>query len=342
MKNVTIKDIARIAGVSVTTVSRALNDAPEVSEKTKARILSICQKNGYRKNLLAKSLISSKTNVIGIIQPDISTPFHASLALHIEIHAREAGYQVMLCCGKATDDRIDELFDFLAGQRVDGILLTSSSNCAYELLEKYHSMIPTVLLGAGVSEDTALRINSVSTDNYMGGRLAAEYLYQLGHRDVIYLGLRAGSNTHKLRHRGFVDSAEELGMSVRTIENKGSGSTAEAGYLLAKELFLKGFSQTAIFAVSDMMALGVIQAADELGIGIPDSVSVMGFDNLDYAALPKVQLTTFDQSPDALAKASVRLLLELIESGDRLEYTRKLLLPNLVERKSCRKIDIKT
>jgi len=339
MKNVTIKDIARIAGVSVTTVSRALNDAPEVSEKTKNRILGICRENGYRKNLLAKSLISSKTNVIGIIQPDISSPFHAALALNIEIHAREAGYQVMVCCGKPTDDRIGELFDFLAEQRVDGIILVSSSNCAYELLEKYQSMMPTVLLGAGVSEDTALRINSVSMDNYMGGRSAAEYLYRLGHRDVIYLGLRAGSNTHKLRHKGFLDSAEKLGMSVRTMENRGAGSTAEAGYLLAKTLFSNEFSQTAIFAVSDMMALGLIQAADELGIQIPDRVSVIGFDNLDYAALPKVQLTTFDQSPDALAKASIRLLLELIESGDRSEYTRKLLLPNLVERKSCRNID---
>ena len=335
MKHVTIKDIARMAGVSVTTVSRALNDAPEVSEKTKLRILNICQKHGYRKNLLARSLISSKTNVIGIIQPDISTPFHAALALHIEICAREAGYQVMVCCGKATDDRIDELFEFMASQRVDGILLTSSSNCAYELLEKYHGMIPTVLLGAGVSEDTSLRINSVGTDNYMGGRLAAEYLYQLGHRDVIYLGVRAGSNTHKLRHRGFVDCAEELGMKVRTIANETGGSTIEAGYHLASELFAAEFTQTAIFAAADMVALGVIQAADEMGISIPERVSVIGFDNLDYAALPKVQLTTFDQSPEAMAKAAVRLLLELFETGEYVEYTRKLLLPRLVERKTC-------
>lgn len=335
MKHVTIKDIARIAGVSVTTVSRALNDAPEVSEKTKSRILDICQKHGYRKNLLARSLISSKTNVIGIIQPDISTPFHAELALHIEIHAREAGYQVMLCCGKPTDHGIDELFAFLASQRVDGILLTSSSDEAYPLLEKYHSMMPTVLLGAGTPEDTTRRINSVSTDNYMGGYHAAEYLHRLGHRDVIYLGLREGSNTHKLRHRGFLDGAQKLGMSVRTIENKASGSTIENGYKLAKEVFSESFSETAMFAVSDMMALGAIEAADELGIKIPDRLSLIGFDNLEYASLPKVQLTTFSQSTDALAKAAVRLLLELIESGDRLEYTRKLVLPTLVERNTC-------
>ena len=339
MKNVTIKDIANMAGVSVTTVSRALNDAPEVSEKTKKRILAICQKCGYRKNLLARSLISSKSNVIGIIQPDISTPFHAELSLHIEIQARKAGYQVMLCCGKPTDAGIDELFEFLISQRVDGLLLTSSSDQAYDLLTKYHSIMPTVLLGAGAAENSTLRINSVGTDNYMGGWLAAEYLHRLGHRNVLYVGLRAESNTHALRHRGFIDGAEKLGMAVRTIVNSGSGSTAEAGYHLAKELFSEPFSETAMFAVSDMMAMGIIQAADELNVSIPDRMSVVGFDNLDYAALPKVQLTTFDQSTEALAKSAVQLLLELIENGDHLACTRKLLLPTLVERKTCRTIE---
>lgn len=335
MSQVTIKDIARLAGVSVATVSRALNDTAEISDATRSRILKICREQGYRKNLLARSLISSRTNVIGIIQPDISSPFHAALALHIETYARQQGYQVMLCCGKPTDDTIDDLFDFLIQQRVDGILLTSSSNHAYELLAKYHPMVPSVLMGMNAPVDSAFRTNSVSTDNYMGGRLAAEYLHELGHRDVVYLGLRTNSTTHKLRHQGFTNTAEACGMRVLTLENPAASSTMEMGYQLARGLFQSPFQQTAIFAASDMMALGTMQAADELGIQIPQQLSLLGFDNLDYAALPTIQLTTFAQSPETLAKASVRLLMDLIGSSNRLEYTQKLLTPTLMERHTC-------
>ena len=122
MRRVTIKDIARIAGVSVTTVSRALNDAPEISPETRDRILQLCREEGYRTNLLARSLISNRTNVIGVILSDISAPYHATLALHIETCAAELGYQVMLCSGQPGSDRIHELFDFLISQGVDGIL----------------------------------------------------------------------------------------------------------------------------------------------------------------------------------------------------------------------------
>ena len=137
MHHITIKDIARMAGVSVTTVSRALNNAPEIREETRAHILEICSREGYRTNLLARSLISNRTNVLGVVLPDLSSPFHAALALYIETCASELGYQVMLCSGQPGDDRIDDLFDFLIGQQVDGILLTSASNSAMPLLERY-------------------------------------------------------------------------------------------------------------------------------------------------------------------------------------------------------------
>lgn len=336
MPRITIKDIARIAGVSVTTVSRALNNAPEISEDTRDRILAVCREQGYHRNLLARSLISSRTHVLGIILPEIAGPFHASLALHIETSAREQGYQVMLCCSTPDDNRIDEHFDFMLSQRVDGILLSSSSNSVYDLLSRYQSEVPLVLLGACPPEDSAVRINSVSTDNYMGGKMAAEYLYQLGHRDTIYLGMRAGSITHQRRYKGFQDTAEQLGMRVLTLEHTGASSTVECGYQLAQKVFQKPFTQTAVFTASDMLALGAMQAADEAGIAIPERLSILGFDNITYAGLPKVQLTTFSQHSEALAKAAVHLLLERIESTNPSEYTRKLLVPSLVERKTCR------
>lgn len=337
MQRITIKDIARMAGVSVTTVSRALNDAPEINPETRKRILRLCQKTGYRTNLLARSLISSRTNVIGVIPPDISNPFHAAFSLHIEMYAKERNYQVMLCSGHPGDERIGDLFDFLISQRVDGVLLLNSSRGAGDLL-KAHAALPSVLVGDCRSEEFSSQINAVSVDNYLGGQMAAEYLCRLGHRRVAYLGLRTDNFTHALRHRGFTRRAGALGMQVETLVNTDRSSTIEGGYRLARQLFQKPLAQTAIFAVSDSVALGVMEAADERGIAIPEELSLMGYDNIDYAALPNIRLTTIAQPIPQLARSSVRLLLDLIDSENSGEYTRKFLLPTLVERRTCRGI----
>lgn len=335
MKRTTIKDIARLAGVSVSTVSRALNNAPEINAETRTRILDICRKEGYRANLLARSLISSRTGVIGVIQPDIADPYHASLALHIETCARELDYQVMLCLGRPDDPEIGGLFDFLISQQVEGVILTSADDGALPLLRRYRSALPAVLLGAPVPEESVPRLDSVSVDNYAGGRLAAEYLHRLGHQRVVYLGFREGNLAHALRYRGFLSAASELGMEVETVLNPERASSMESGYALAQRLFAGPFPQTAAFAPSDLTALGAMQAADEAGIEIPGRLSLVGFDNIDSAALPKIRLTTVSQRPEALARSCVRLLLERIENNDGSEFVCRRLTPVLMERDTC-------
>lgn len=336
MSRVTIKDIAKLAGVSVTTVSRALNRAPEISSETRERVLAFCREQGYRTNLLARSLISSRTNVLAVILPDIANPFHAELSLHLETMAQEQGYQVMLCNGRPGDDSIEDLFDFLIGQRVDGVLFSSAVTGAHELVCRYQDRLPIVLLGAYPPEDSGMRINTVSTDNSTGGRMAAEHLFRLGHRNVAYLGLRAGSSTQALRHQGFVLAAKEKGMTVHTIDNPGPASTIESGYLLGLEFFRQPFSQTAAFAATDSVALGVMKAADECGVSIPSQLSVLGFDNIDFARLPNIRLTTLDQRKALLARTALELLLTLINDEDRAAgYTYHIITPQLVERTSC-------
>lgn len=336
MQRVTIKDIARLAGVSVTTVSRALNHGADISEETRERILRICREEGYRTNLLARSLISSKTNTIGLILPGISNPFHATLALSIETFARENGYQVMLCSGHPGDDKIDSLFEYLIAQQVDGILLSSFGDQARDLLLRYQDVMPAVLLGAAAPDASGARLNSVSTDNFTGGCMAAEYLHRLGHRDVIYLGLRKGSTTHAARHAGFMVAARQLGLNVTTVENNISTSTMETGQIIAREFFSAPFHQTALFAASDAVALGAMQVADELGIAIPERLSILGYDNIEYAALPGIRLTTLAQNTSRMARAAVRMLLEAGEDDFRGESTHKIIQPTLVERSTCR------
>ncbi len=339
MQRVTIKDIARLAGVSVTTVSRALNDAPEIHSETRDKVLRVCREQGYRANLLARSLSSSHSNLLGLVVPDMANPFHAALALNIELCAQEAGYQLMLCSSRRDDQRLENLFDFLYSQRVDGILLSSAADGAFALARRCLGQVPCVLLGACPSEDSPLRANTVSVDNYAGGRMAAEYLHSLGHRNVAYLGHRAGSSTHALRHGGFLSAAAELGMSVETVSSPFPSSTIESGSRLAREFLSGPLSQTAVFAVSDAVALGFIQVADELGVAIPDQLSILGFDGIEYAALPNIRLTTLSQNAPRLAQAAVRLMLELIDGGDQGMYTRTLITPTVIRRATCRALE---
>ncbi len=334
-QHITIKDIARIAGVSTSTVSRALSNSPELSEQTRQRILEICRREGYRVNALARSLICNKTNVIGLIVPEVTNPFYAELSLGIETHARSLGYNVILCNGQNDAKVTEELFGFLISHQVDGIILASSQQDAGTMIQKLAPRLPAVLLGtpALVSGD---EVNSVCIDNLAGGRLAAEHLLELGHRDIVYLGNRPNSLTHQLRLRGFTEMLEKAGITPQVIDNPHGCSSIDIGCALSRKLFANGCSATAIFASTDSMALGVLQAADEYGISIPEDISLLGFDNIIYSALPKIELSTIDQRKQLLAEATVDLLTRIIDSDAQDEFTHRMIRPTLVSRSSCR------
>lgn len=229
MRHVTIKDIARIAGVSTSTVSRALSGSKELSEATRERIVKICNEQGYRVNALARSLIRSRTNVIGLIVPEVTNPFYAEVSLGIETHARQLGYNVMLCNSQQDTKTTEELFGFLTSHQVDGIILANSHSDAPRWIQQFAPHLPTVLLGtpASLSGD---EVNSVCVDNLAGGRLAAEYLLSLGHRSIAYLGHRSGSLTHQLRLRGFMEVLGKEGLTPTVIENTADSSSIGAGY----------------------------------------------------------------------------------------------------------------
>ena len=334
-QHVTIKDIARIAGVSTSTVSRALSGSPELSEETRKRILEICRKEGYRVNALARSLICNKTNVIGLIVPEVTNPFYAELSLGIETHARSLGYNVMLCNSLSDDKTTEELFGFLISHQVDGIILASSQSDAATMIQTFAPKLPAVLLGtpALVSGD---EVNSVCIDNLAGGRLAAEHLLELGHREIVYLGHRPGSLTHQLRLRGFTETLEKVGITPKIIENPHDSSSIDTGCELSRTLFKSGCSATAIFAATDSIALGVLQAAGEFGISVPEDISLLGFDNIIYSSLPKIELSTIDQRKQLLAEAAVDLLTHIIDSDEQDEFTHRMIRPTLISRSSCR------
>lgn len=338
MGTVTIKDIARLANVSCATVSRALNGGAGVNQETRERVLALCSQYGYRRNLLARSLSASRAGIIGCVVSDLENPLFAEIFLILEQYASRLGYHVMLCHGCAEDPDIRQLFDFLIGHHVDGIILVSSSRQAPELIRQYADRVPIVLQGVFDLPEDEMPVPAVCVDNVSGGRMAAEYLYRLGHRQVVYLGLRESNVSHELRYSGFAEAAQRLGMSLSVLSNESQSSTIDMGYQLAKKFFYDNYDATAMFAACDSIAVGAMAAAKEFHISIPDKISVMGFDNIGYTTLPGISLTTLDCQKDLLVGEVVECLLEQIETPGAFDRRHRMVPPLLLERETCRSI----
>lgn len=338
MGRVTIKDIAQLAGVSYASVSRALNGSGKVSEENRRKILEICEREGYRVNIHARSLSSRKTYILGVVVPNIANPFYSDIVLHFSTHAQTFGYHILLC-NSFFDPKIEEeMLGYLIDQQVDGIVLVSSRNYSIDYVKRYQKSIPIVLLGGSYCEDDLRGINIVNLDNRSGGHLAADYLYRLGHRDIVYMGFRPATTTHLERHCGFMDEMAKHGLQPYTVENTDNYSSIERGYALAMDLFHSSRTFTAIFASTDTIAMGVIKAAAECGIHIPKDISLLGFDNNRDSSLPLIELSTVDQRKKLMAEASVDLLKNLIEMPESGEYVHRTIMPEIVPRKSCRSI----
>lgn len=331
MKNVTIKDVAKAAGVSYSTVSRALTGSPEISEETRSRILQICKEMNYTVNTVARSMVKKSTKLLGLIIPSVNNPFMSELAYHIDRQARARGYNIILCNSSRDPEQERELFELMIGRQVDGILLSPAGMESYEKLYPYLSRIPTVFIGENLRETPE---SYVSVDNFRGAQMGVEYLYKLGHREILYFGRRRGSMTHQLRAEGYAAACEYYGLTPHYCNNSFSSSSIKYGYQLAKQLFSQELRYTAIFAATDTNALGIMQAAEEVNIRIPGDLSLLGFDNIRDGSLPRIGLSTIEQPKKMLASVAVETLLDKIQN-DRDGYSHRILSPALVERTSC-------
>lgn len=334
MRAVTMKDIAILAGVSHATVSRTLNGAPGVSQEVREKILAICRQQGYHVNVLAQSLSAGSSNIIGCILPGLDNPLFSEMEFNLERHIQRHGYHIMVCQGRVESPNITQLFDFLISHRAAGIILFSSSRYAPQLIQQYMQKVPVVLQGS-LLMSAHKPIPAVMIDSISGGRMAAEYLYGLGHRKVVYLGVRQDNVAHSLRCSSFIDTAAQLGMAVRVLPNETCASSIGAGYHLAKQFFLEDFQETAIFSSCDSLALGVMSAAKEFHLSIPSDLSLIGFDNISYAAYPRIRLTTLDSCKKELTRLAVEYLLKRMDAPDHLEPGPHLVQPILLERSTC-------
>ena len=334
MSMVTLKDVAKVAGVSYATVSRALSGSPEIGEDTRKRILKLCEDMGYTPNTIARSMVMKRTNIIGLIVASLDNPFMSELTTHLEVYARRCGYNLMVCNSAYDLEQEKEVFTLLVGRQVDGVIILPIGNESYESLKSLTAQVPTVFISENMQD---LPESYVAVDNRQGTYAATEYLYSLGHRKILYFGCRAHSVTHRLRLEGYRRACEAFGIEPDVLHSPYARSSTESGYLLAKDYFAGEQKHTAMLCASDALAIGVMQAAFERGIRLPEQLSLMGFDNISFAALPPINLTTVDQPKQRMANAAMDMLLDQIKHPEQ-PASRTILPPSLVIRGSCTQI----
>lgn len=328
-KRATIKDVAALAGVSAATVSRALDDRPEISSETKERVRSACAQLGYVPNAAARGLAGHATHTIGLVLPDISNPYFSGMATAIEEAAAAHGCRVFLSNSLRKEDRELRAIENLVARQVDGILVNPVSPESQLRHREVLGGLPCVCLGANHDSSCSY----VMADNVAGAYAAARYLIRLGHRDILFLGGRTTSRTREQRIRGFRRALAEAGLEGRELPAPPNVTLMRQwSYETALEL-LKGPLPDAIFAYSDMTALKVLEAAEERGVRIPEDLSVVGYDNIAFGALPRIDLTTVSQHKYRQGQIAVERLLEKI-NGSR-AHTEDILEPELIIRSTC-------
>jgi DNA-binding LacI/PurR family transcriptional regulator len=305
---ISIKDIARVAKVSHSTVSRALHNSPLVSHETAERIRRIAREKGYRPSAIARSLVTRRTKTIGVVVTRIADPFIAEVVNGIEEVANDHGYSVFLANSDANPDREVKVVHSFHERRVDGILVTASRVGALYMPLLDEMRVPTVLIN---NQHPGEFVHSVMIDNPAASRLATEHLIRLGHRRIAYIGDQFGFQSDTERFAGYRSALEVADVPfLPELIAHGDGK-AEGGLQAMEKLLALAKPPTAVFCYNDMSALGALRAIHEQGLRVPEDISVVGFDDLFIASYTRPALTTVNQPMRQMGRMAMEILIKL-------------------------------
>jgi LacI family transcriptional regulator len=331
---VTIKDIAAKANVSTTTVSRVINNKPDVSDKTKAKIQKIITQNNYQPNDIARGLVLKKTKTIGLIIPDISNPFFPEIIKGVEHKTKDFGYSVIIC---DTDNQIKQeksSIDLLLSKQVDGIIMSLSNDSLMDLDAIKESNLSIVQLDRNIPD---LNYPMVSVDNKVSGYKATKYLIDLGHKKIGHVTGELHTKTAQDRMEGYKKALNDNNLEINEILIINGDYSKKSGYQAMKKM-INNQTPTAVFFANDLMALGAYEALDEYNLKIPDDISIIGHDDIDVSSLIQPKLTTMSQPKNKLGKIAAEILLDLIENNK--DFSEDVILnTKLVKRQSAKKLD---
>lgn len=330
-----IKTIAQILGISLSTVSRALNDHPDVNIQTKELVLAKAKELNYTPNAFARGLVHKKSYTVGLMIPDITDVFFADIAREIENVLFPAGYQVVYGSTVRNADKEKEFIKNAVSRQFDGLILTPD-HFDEQLIELLKTLeIPVVLLRRrGVPQ---LNIPYIDVDHYKAACEAVQYLIELGHKKIGFLSMPDTSFTGQMRKQGYVDTLKKYRLSPLIEEG---GRMIEDGREGMRRL-LEKHDITAIFAANDLLGIGALEYLTVHNISIPEKISVIGFDNIEISALYWIQLTTMDQPRKLMGQQVANLLLQMIQALDKKEPLPEqpaLIEANLLKRQTCQKI----
>ena len=329
----TSQDVARLAGVSQSAVSRCFTAGASVSEAMRDKVQEAARKLGYQPNAHARSLITGRSRIIGLVLSHIENLFYPAVLEQLAQRLQQDGYHLLIFIsdGHNADDLVGEILQY----KVDGIVLGATTLSSALAQRCADASIPVVLFNRIMAEGSAGSVSSVRSDNVGGGREIARFLVAGGHRRIAYLAGREDSSTNLERERGFREGLAEAGQRIyaRAIGNYDVLQARQA----TRDLFAQAEQRPdAVFVASDQMAIAVLDTLrHELGLAVPQQVSVVGFDNVPQAAWESYALTTFEQPVQPMVEATVELLQSYLR-GDDMPNTRNIVIAGqLVLRGSC-------
>lgn len=320
----TIKDVAKVAGVTVTTVSRVLNNRGYISEATRKKVQEAMEELNYQPNEIARSLFRRKSNIIGVIVPNVSHPFFAELTSFIEYYAYEAGYKVLVCNSYQDSVKEKDYVEMLKRNQVDGIIMGSHT------LDTSDYLIPSLPIVA-LDRNFSNNIPFITSDNYNGGVIATNLLVDKGCKKLAHISGSLEINTPaNKRYQAFMDVVVER--KIDYVIKQAKLDIFESYKKLAFKLFQEHPDIDGIFASSDMIAASIIHVASEIGKEIPEDLKIIGYDDINLASLIVPPLTTIKQPIKEMGELAVKTLINQIENK---EVVIENILPiSLVERKT--------
>lgn len=306
----TIADIGRELGLSAMTVSRALNGSPDVNEDTRRRVLTHAESVNYRPNRWARSLVTQKSRMVGIIVPDISHSFFSEITRSVQDTLEKHGYALMLCHTDGDVRREEAAIDMLLGSRVDGLIVASQRG-EHDPGLFAGLRTPFVLLDRSFSE---LDCACVRTDDVQVGDIATQHLIDLGHRRIAHL--RGSSvSVGRLRFEGFRQAMQRNGVACRDEWIVDGGYKFAGGYAATQTLLARSARPTAIFATNDPGAIGAVAAVRDAGLRVPEDISIVGAGAVEGPLTPHPFLTTVDWSRESLGREAAELLLGAMQKS---------------------------
>ena len=324
-----IKDVAKKAGVSISTVSRVINQSKPVRPKTRERVLEAIEELGYRPNAIARSLKVKHTQSIGIMVPDIANQFYPEVVRGIEDVANMYEYTIFLCNTDLDDDKELKYFSEMEEKQVDGLIFMGNILTDPLSREMKNADMPVVLIGSDHPD-----LPSVTIDNILAAKKAVEYLLHKGHRRIaVITGKMKDPMMGRARLKGYREALENAGIPWKSEWVVEGGYRFNSGYEGAKRLLILDERPTAIFVASDEMAIGAMRAILEKGLQIPDDIAVIGFDNVDMSGKVYPSLTTMGQPMYEMGAIGMRLLTKYLQ-GEEVQEDKVVMNFELVERES--------